>query len=215
MVNVELRILELANDVEVPDLEVRVLQRDYDWQVRSELLVELAELGTDLRSVYSFLERLLLQFQKLLRRVYDFFGQRVAIQLCDLPLHPVRDADEVLRRKAPKLVVRRELILDLANTAEISDKLAEEPLAPVADHCGVESGLYALLEGLTLPERLVILDPQVVVLLDDLELQGYLSNLVAQFVLHHLEVFLECHGELLQPFEAVALVFEDVQLLRE
>ena len=60
MVNVELRILELAHNVKVSDFEVGVLQRDDDWQVGSELLVELAELAADLGSVDGFLERLFL-----------------------------------------------------------------------------------------------------------------------------------------------------------
>ena len=103
-----------------------------------------------------------------------------------------------------------ELVFDLPDAAVVSHELTKQPLTPVAHHCCVKRSFDALLQGLTLSECLVILHPEVVVLLDNLELQGYLSDLIAQLVLHDLEVLLKGHCKPLQPLEAVALVFEDV-----
>ena len=62
-------------------LEVGVLQRNDDGEVRAEFLVEHPQLSTDLGSLLCVLERHFLQFHELLRRVDDLFRQVVAIQL--------------------------------------------------------------------------------------------------------------------------------------
>ena len=66
VVNIEDWVPKLADNIEMSYLEVRILQRNDDWKVWTELLVEYSEFTADLTSVNSLFERNFLQFRELL-----------------------------------------------------------------------------------------------------------------------------------------------------
>ena len=110
---------------------MRATKGTYEWKVRPEAFISISELRCDVSDGPELLELHLFQSQQPLARVSDLLGELVTVNITKRTFHPHMDFVKVATSEVPQVVVRQELVFELADISIVCLSHSKQQLSTV------------------------------------------------------------------------------------